>query len=124
MKYRSVSMKSSIDSRERSLMFTRRTATVTISAPEASCACTITGLDGYLPVPMIRREVNVRPAIVSGSMRLPAADEVDDLDLVAVVDDFSAVERAADDGEVALDRDAAAVDAQRLQQGVDGLRCR
>ena len=68
-------------------MFTRRTATVTISAPEASCACIITACDGYLPVPMIRREVNVRPAIVSGSMRLSATDEVDDLDLVAVVDD-------------------------------------
>ena len=68
-------------------MFTRRTATVTMSAPEASCACAITACDGYLPVPTISRDVNVRPAIDEGGpdhRRLPAADEVDDLDLVAV----------------------------------------
>ena len=29
-------------------MLTRRTATVTMSAPEASCACTITACDGVL----------------------------------------------------------------------------
>ena len=40
-------------------MFTRRTATVTISAPDASCACAMTGVDGYLPVPTISRDVNV-----------------------------------------------------------------
>ena len=45
---------------------TRRTATVTISAPEASCAATITSGEGYLPVPTMRRERNVRPAIVRG----------------------------------------------------------
>ena len=33
----------------RSEMFTRRTATVTMSAPEASCACTITAGDEYFP---------------------------------------------------------------------------
>jgi len=47
-------------------MFTRRTATVTISAPDAACACAITACDGYLPVPTIRRDLNVRPAIVNG----------------------------------------------------------
>ena len=41
---------------ERSEMFTRRTATVIISAPEASCACTITAGDEYLPVPTKSRE--------------------------------------------------------------------
>ena len=44
-------------------MFTRRTATVIISAPEASCACTITAGDEYLPVPTISRDENVLPAI-------------------------------------------------------------
>ena len=47
-------------------MFTRRTATVTISAPDAACACAITACDGYFPVPTISREVNVRPAITNG----------------------------------------------------------
>src|SRR5688572_18193033 len=44
-------------------MFTRRTATVTISAPDASCACAITALEGYLPVPTMSRDRNVRPAM-------------------------------------------------------------
>src|SRR5689334_10641307 len=47
-------------------MFTRRTATVTMSAPEASCACAMIGCDEYLPVPTIRREANVRPAMTKG----------------------------------------------------------
>jgi hypothetical protein len=48
-------------------MLTRRTATVTISAPEASCARTITAGDEYLPVPTMRREENVRFAMTSVS---------------------------------------------------------
>ncbi len=47
-------------------MFTRRTATVTMSAPEASCACAMTACEGYFPVPTMRREVNVRPAMTNG----------------------------------------------------------
>src|SRR5947207_287056 len=78
-------MKSSIDSRDRSEMLTRRTATVTISAPEASCACTITALEGYLPVPTMRRDVKVRPARTKASIALASTHEVHDLDLVAVV---------------------------------------
>ena len=78
-------------------MFTRRTATVTMSAPDAACACAMTACDGYLPVPTISRDVNVRPAMTKGvsmqivdsvavavtSSSLPAADEVHDLDRVA-----------------------------------------
>ena len=47
-------------------MFTRRTATVTMSAPEAACACAITACDEYLPVPTISRDAKVRPAITKG----------------------------------------------------------
>src|SRR5262245_65931987 len=47
-------------------MFTRRTATVTMSAPDASCACAITACEEYLPVPTMSRDVNVRPAITNG----------------------------------------------------------
>ena len=71
-------------------MFTRRTATVTMSAPEAACACAITACEEYLPVPTMSREANVRPAITKGvsvTAFLPASDEVHDLEPVAFADD-------------------------------------
>src|SRR5260221_3399283 len=40
---------------------TRRTATVTISAPEASMASRMFSNDGYFPVPTIRRDLNSFP---------------------------------------------------------------
>jgi len=49
-----------------SVRFTRRTATVTISAPLASRARAFSSYDLYLPVPMMRRERQVRPATVNG----------------------------------------------------------
>src|SRR6185436_9982473 len=39
-----------------------------MSAPDASCAACITWLVGYLPVPMISRDANSRPAMTNGSM--------------------------------------------------------
>src|SRR5688572_16625016 len=45
---------------------TRRTATVTISASDASMARIIVSLALYLPVPRTSRERNSRPAIVNG----------------------------------------------------------
>jgi hypothetical protein len=44
---------------------TRRSATVTISAPEASIARSITSRLRKPPVPMISRELQPRPAISS-----------------------------------------------------------
>src|SRR5262245_28291795 len=93
-------------------MFTRRTATVIISAPDASCALTITAGDEYLPVPTMRREENDLPAIISGSIRFshlrcrdrrsinrssmfksphrrfqsPSTNEVHNLDLITIPD--------------------------------------
>ena len=46
----------------------RRRATVTISAPEAARAATISALERYFPVPSKRRLVKSRPAMVSGVM--------------------------------------------------------
>src|SRR5882672_2993535 len=46
--------------------FTRRTATVTTSAPDAAIACVIVSLSRYFPVPTIKRERNVRPPMVNG----------------------------------------------------------
>src|SRR5260221_12736757 len=42
---------------------TRRTATVTICVPAASCAAFITACDEYLPVPTASRDEKVRSAI-------------------------------------------------------------
>src|SRR5688500_867305 len=89
-------------------MFTRRTATVTMSAPDAVCACAITACDGYLPVPTMSRDRKVRQAmmkcvLVMGDLRFAICDlrstvtiyglrsplsgayEVDNLDAIAVV---------------------------------------
>src|SRR5690242_12075098 len=62
-----MSIESSRDSFERS-RFTRRTATVTISAPLASIARAVSWPDLYLPVPTIKRERNERPAITNESI--------------------------------------------------------
>src|SRR5271168_1666209 len=59
-------MKSSSDSLLRSRL-TRRTATVTISAPLASRARAVSWKDLYFPVPTIRRERKERPAIINES---------------------------------------------------------
>ena len=61
----------------RSEMFTRRTATVIMSAPEASCACTITAGDEYLPVPTISRDENVLSAMVNRSTALSCRSSSD-----------------------------------------------
>src|SRR5439155_15167430 len=45
---------------------TRRTATVTTAAPDASMARSISSLERYLPVPTSRREWNTRPPMVRG----------------------------------------------------------
>src|SRR5918992_5204552 len=45
----------------------RRTATVTISAPEAATASRMVSNESYFPVPRMRRERKLRPAITSSS---------------------------------------------------------
>jgi hypothetical protein len=42
---------------------TRRSATVTISVPDASSASRMTACEPNLPVPVIRRDENARPAM-------------------------------------------------------------
>src|SRR5207247_5157384 len=69
-------------------MLTRRTATVTTSAPDASMAFWVSTKSLYLPVPTQSRERNSMPAIVNRSSFmtcvLPATDEPDDFLAVAV----------------------------------------
>src|SRR5208283_1127389 len=116
-------MKSSRFSLPRSVMFTRRTATVTISAPLASTAALVSAKSRYLPVPTIRRDLNCLPpnsnevsCIFALRVRLAAADEVDYLDLVARPYDRLAVARLGHDRAVDLDGHAAAAHVEALQQ--------
>src|SRR5262245_14566017 len=121
-------------------MFTRRTATVTISAPDASCACAITANDEYLPVPTINRDLKVRPAITNGASvnaqlptnheslianhqcSLAAAYEVHDLHGVAVADDDFSKPMALDDVQVVFHRNATRIDLEPGQEGRDRHR--
>jgi hypothetical protein len=81
-----------------SVMFTRRTATVTISAPAASTARRVSSNERYLPVPTISRERYSRPASVKGSTLVmdgsAASDEMDHLDRVAVAQRGAQILRA------------------------------
>src|SRR2546422_11702411 len=97
-------------------MFTRRTATVTISAPAASTACRVSANERYLPVPTISRERYSRPASTKGSFTSSASHEMDDLHHVAVVERHRAVLLPRDDGAVHLDRDAARAEPERSDE--------
>src|SRR5687767_15597173 len=93
-----------------SAMLTRRTATVTISAPDASTAAAFSSKLLYLPVPTISREVKLRPATLQLSGTSTPSDEMDDLEPVAVHDRRRIQRRSGDDGEVALHRHPRRVD--------------
>src|SRR5262245_54109981 len=95
-------------------ILTRRTATVTISAPDASTAAAFSSRLLYLPVPTISRELKVRPATVQvsvftdcGAFISTPSDEMDDLERVAVGDRDLAQLRARHDLEITLDGDLA-----------------
>src|SRR3954463_7247310 len=101
-----------------------------MSAPDARCASAMIALDGYLPVPTIRRERNERPAMTRGSSnmalsyRLPPASarQADHLPSVAVVDRRGFVAGPLDDVEIVFDRDAPRLDLQLGEQRRDRQR--
>src|SRR2546423_10336298 len=107
-------------------MFTRRTATVTMSAPDAACACAITACDEYLPVPTMSREEKVRPAMVKGvsviSERLSATHEVDDFDAIAVSDQRRRERAAPHNHEVVFDGHAPRIDVEPFEKLLHGQR--
>src|SRR5512139_2358560 len=89
-----------------SLTLTRRTATVTIWAPDASTAAAFCSKSLYFPVPTISREVKVRPATVHVSVKFSTpANEVDDFISVAILDHHSPKGGARHDLQVPLYRD-------------------
>src|SRR6266487_2853780 len=85
-------------------MLTRRTATVTTSAPDASMTFCVSTKSLYLPVPTHRRDRNSIPAIVNVSSfmsgLLPSPDETDDLEAVAVAEARRFKRAAVHDGQV------------------------
>src|SRR5262245_19182689 len=105
-------------------MFTRRTATVIISAPEASCACTISAGDEYLPVPTISLDVKVLSAIVKLSttpsalnaalspQALASANEVHDFNGVSLANHGVGVRVPFDNDEVVLDCHSTRIDVE------------
>src|SRR5690349_2860392 len=70
MKCLCVSNHSNSDCLDRSEILTRRTATVTTSAPDYSSASASWRNVGYLPVPTKRLDENSRPAIISLSLSI------------------------------------------------------
>src|SRR3712207_2761618 len=57
---------------------TRRTASVTISAPEALCAAFISSKLRYLPVPTMRRDENGRPPTSNFSGEMETAVDMNE----------------------------------------------
>src|SRR5688572_23973082 len=97
-------------------MFTRRTATVTISAPDASTAAALCSKLLYLPVPTMSREVNRRPATSQPSSISAASDKGDDLIFVAILHLDLAQRRARHDLQIALDRDLGRLESELERQ--------
>src|SRR3954467_172485 len=101
-----------------------------MSAPDARWPSAMIALDGYLPVPTIRRERNDRPAMTRGSsnitlsyrLGLAAADEVDDLPRVPFVDRRGPQTRPLDDVEIVLHRHAPRLDVELGEQGGNAHR--
>src|ERR1700731_3305321 len=124
---------------------TRRTATVTISAPLASIAAAVSSRSLYLPVPTISRERNRRPAtsqpssaskVIAGSfakalsragsggtkssftpLMFASSDEVHDFELVSRLEPSLAIDGAGHDFLVALDRHFTGIKPDELQEG-------
>src|ERR1700733_4487446 len=118
-------MKSSRFSLPRSVIFTRRTATVTISAPLSSTAAFVSAKSRYLPVPTMSRDLNVLPPnsnevscifLLPCASRSSAADEVDYLHLVARPHDRRVVIGLRHNLAIDLDRHAPPPHLELLEQ--------
>src|SRR5579875_1833772 len=111
-------------------MLTRRTATVTISAPLASTARRVSSKSRYFPVPTIKRERKTRPPSSSLSScisillpghhrigrRSAAAHKIHHLDEVAFIDDGVFVLRLGHHGLIDLDRNTVGLELEFRNQ--------
>src|SRR5262245_8597930 len=105
--------------------FTRRTATVTISAPAASMEWTMLSLSRYLPVPKISRERNVRPAITSGWSGTPVStvvaistpsNKMHELEHITTLHGHAGEFSSVQDFPIVLDHDQLRIELQLAQQ--------
>src|SRR6187402_1753207 len=105
-----------------SVMLTRRTATVTISAPDTSTACRVWANEAYLPVPTMSRDRKLLPARTKGSSPAISAapHEVDDLHRVAVGQAVRAVLGPRHHGAIHLHGDPPGPQGQPGDQVGDG----
>src|SRR6267143_3422298 len=99
----------------------RRTATVTICAPDAAMAFCMVGKSLYLPVPTTSREVNrCSPSENSSDMPLSSAHEGDDLQHVSGGELLLRVPRTLHHRPVPLHGHALGADAEMPQQAGHG----
>src|SRR3989442_9452565 len=109
-------------------MLTRRTATVTTSAPDASMAFWVSTKSLYLPVPTKSGEGNRMPAIVNRSSfmlcALPTADEPDDFHAVPVAQRCAREGLTVHHREVQLHGDSFGGNAQVGQERSDRVSIR
>src|SRR4030095_11767826 len=100
---------------------TRRTATVTISAPEASMASRMFSNEGYFPVPTMRRDLNSLPPSHSDVSYMSAPSHgTDDLHAVALREHGVGVARLEADLPVEGHRGVLAADLELAEQTLDG----
>jgi hypothetical protein len=97
-----------------------------MSAPDASWQALISGKLAYLPVPTMRRDRKERPATIIRSLELhyceavlPATDERDHLELVAIRNERVPEIRTAQDPAVPFHRDAARIQTEVLEESLD-----
>src|SRR5688572_18940615 len=95
---------------------TRRSATVTISAPDAASAARVSSSEAYLPVPTMMRDESVRPARVQVSFISASSDEGDELETITCEDHRRRVIRPRDDLAIALDGNSAIAEPQLSEQ--------
>src|SRR5438128_3360155 len=99
----------------------RRTATVTICAPDAAMAFCMVGKSLYLPVPTTSREVNrCSPSNSSSDIPLSSAHEGDDLQHVSGRELLLRVPRSLHHRPVALHRHALGAHAEMPEQAGHG----
>src|ERR1044071_126743 len=101
-------------------MLTRRTATVTISAPETSMASLVSAKFLYFPVPTMSRERYRVPAKVKKSSMLASADKMNDFQRVAFIEARRGVNFSRDDASVQLDNDTRRTNLEFVEETAKG----
>src|SRR3989304_229357 len=100
-------------------MLTRRTATVTMSAPEASITRLVSAKSLNFPVPTIRRDFSSIEPMRKRSSAIPASDEVDDFNPIPLLDRRGREGAPLDNRQIHFDRHAIRDDAEIGEQSIN-----